>query len=1053
MDSSHTSDGERTVFISYSSKDSKAAEVLLNGLERAGLPCWIASRDIEPGRIWPGKIADAIQNSRTMVLIVSKSFNISEHTRRELMIAVEEGLLIIPVLIEEFKPWGHMRYFLIDLQWIEAPSEVLQDKIDTIAATIRTYINHPESCDGMVSAVDLGIHPLPLKEKFKLVIQRPVTIANRQPSQLLQAHNAFIELYGREKELNGLKDFINQDGRFRWRVYYGPGGIGKTRLGNEFAKHSLTEGWYAGFLDGTTLQNFAGWDGLSTWKPFAPTLIIVDYAASKIRNLGKLFSRCAALEMEESGPGEFPVRIILLERHAVESQGWLDELLGSGEGVVHDLLQNVCFDGVKQLKAPGAEEGSEHSARSIAEKIVLASFKSWEKATGGFAPALPVFDEKDWGKIKERIGYRPLYLQMAAINACEKGSAEGLPGWGRSDLLEAAVKRERDYVRSECKGEELRVMLEHIVAILCIAGIGTAKNKSSWLDFVANEIDNLNCRSVTPREVEKNRKTIFIETYLGNEDTGISLIQPDIISEGFAATVLREEEDPPTRSLRVAIKLAGKRAWSNLVRMVQDLHGLKEFEHIDRWLFPLIDGSKTEELQEIALELPEHTVSLHEFGVLVNEYLVDKIPDHDKLSKARHLLALAIHRSRTSNVNSKVKLRIIEELQETISILEITKEDDEWLRSRSLIKAFRHLGFKLHELKRDDEGLEYILKAVDLGDQLHAQKIPEAKPEVILELANALNEVSIFYRDIMRYEESRESAERAVELGKSLRAQNPTLYGPDLARYLNNLGQTLISQGKHLEAWKYLHNSAEIRLDFTRENPDEYSQPLLKTVWNIESLRFPPERTWEALESWTLLIEVYSELSMRHPDSYRAKIAGCLDNAVRLAVYIHNEATSFYNSGECKKAIEMMVKVVRIFRGAINSIREEAETIGAAIARCNLSSVLCWLGDWCSQSEQLGESIEQAHKALEILTPENSHFNWAATLTNLGHALSRKGELEGRREMVEEGAAILEQALSHFVEMENEQAISEAQTLLSRANEILKQLPNDDLKGELSSNQ
>ena len=37
------------IFVSYSSKDSKIANRICAALEAKGLPCWIASRDINPG--------------------------------------------------------------------------------------------------------------------------------------------------------------------------------------------------------------------------------------------------------------------------------------------------------------------------------------------------------------------------------------------------------------------------------------------------------------------------------------------------------------------------------------------------------------------------------------------------------------------------------------------------------------------------------------------------------------------------------------------------------------------------------------------------------------------------------------------------------------------------------------------------------------------------------------------------------------------------------------------------------------------------------------------
>jgi len=48
------------VFISYSSKDKQIADAACASLEHDGISCWIAPRDIEPGRVFHNAIVDAI---------------------------------------------------------------------------------------------------------------------------------------------------------------------------------------------------------------------------------------------------------------------------------------------------------------------------------------------------------------------------------------------------------------------------------------------------------------------------------------------------------------------------------------------------------------------------------------------------------------------------------------------------------------------------------------------------------------------------------------------------------------------------------------------------------------------------------------------------------------------------------------------------------------------------------------------------------------------------------------------------------------------------------
>src|SRR5882724_11452316 len=67
------------VFISYSTRDSETAQALCMALERAGLSCWIAPRNITPGQTWSEAIVDGINDCQVMVLLYTSASNASPH--------------------------------------------------------------------------------------------------------------------------------------------------------------------------------------------------------------------------------------------------------------------------------------------------------------------------------------------------------------------------------------------------------------------------------------------------------------------------------------------------------------------------------------------------------------------------------------------------------------------------------------------------------------------------------------------------------------------------------------------------------------------------------------------------------------------------------------------------------------------------------------------------------------------------------------------------------------------------------------------------------------
>ena len=77
----------KKIFISCSSKDSKAALTICEAIEARGYACWISSRDIGPGENFQEAIASAIGDAALMVLVFSANANNSGEIKKELALA------------------------------------------------------------------------------------------------------------------------------------------------------------------------------------------------------------------------------------------------------------------------------------------------------------------------------------------------------------------------------------------------------------------------------------------------------------------------------------------------------------------------------------------------------------------------------------------------------------------------------------------------------------------------------------------------------------------------------------------------------------------------------------------------------------------------------------------------------------------------------------------------------------------------------------------------------------------------------------------------------
>lgn len=107
------------LFVSHVSEDKAQAAELVSELERRGVNCWIAPRDVRAGKPYDDEIAEAIDDCAAMLLIFSERCNESHYIRREITVAGEAQKLIIPFRIEDAHPKKGLRIRLADLHWID----------------------------------------------------------------------------------------------------------------------------------------------------------------------------------------------------------------------------------------------------------------------------------------------------------------------------------------------------------------------------------------------------------------------------------------------------------------------------------------------------------------------------------------------------------------------------------------------------------------------------------------------------------------------------------------------------------------------------------------------------------------------------------------------------------------------------------------------------------------------------------------------------------------------------------------------------------------------
>lgn len=130
--------GEKKAFISYSTKDKTAADLLCKKLEEAGVSVWYAPRNIVKDD-YASSIVGAIMDASCFITIISKNSIDSQHVLNEIDVAfkrVKDGKSMIPVRLDDVELIPAFEYYLSRFQWMDVSMPPQEEKIDEIIGRI-----------------------------------------------------------------------------------------------------------------------------------------------------------------------------------------------------------------------------------------------------------------------------------------------------------------------------------------------------------------------------------------------------------------------------------------------------------------------------------------------------------------------------------------------------------------------------------------------------------------------------------------------------------------------------------------------------------------------------------------------------------------------------------------------------------------------------------------------------------------------------------------------------------------------------------------------------
>jgi len=133
----------RDVFVSYASQDATTANSVVEALERQGIRCWIAPRDVTPGSQYADEIVGAINDSKVLVLVLSEHAVASSHVGKEIERASSKRRRIIALRTDAAALTRALEYFLSESQWIDASALGMQAALAKLAQSVGQALSAP----------------------------------------------------------------------------------------------------------------------------------------------------------------------------------------------------------------------------------------------------------------------------------------------------------------------------------------------------------------------------------------------------------------------------------------------------------------------------------------------------------------------------------------------------------------------------------------------------------------------------------------------------------------------------------------------------------------------------------------------------------------------------------------------------------------------------------------------------------------------------------------------------------------------------------------------
>jgi tetratricopeptide (TPR) repeat protein len=820
--------------------------------------------------------------------------------------------------------------------------------MDSLAQSATVSGNDNIVVQAIDSVVNVKVGPKPYLRLTQYERRTKLAARDNTETALLSAYRAdVVPLVGRDGALADLRAWLDMASSVSVRVLVGAGGRGKTRLALELAREIAKDQWLAGFATAEELDRFRGQHAVEQWRWDKPALIILDYAASRADQL-----RAWVQELVDASLEERPkLRLLLLERQANRSIGWLAKVFGQGDNDASRAAISL-LDPKEPIELPALDDIE--FRRQVFGTLLAHANGALDAPAKGADPEFDrLLSDRKWAG-------DPLYLMMAGLAAAQAGVKSALT-LSRANLALTIGRNELDRIgrigTSRGVDEKHRfpgAFVRHMAAIATLLqGLTIAEAR----EIAASEMDALRWAA------DLNATVDALTDALPASDTkgSVAPILPDIVGEAailawFGANSALETGgvDAAGRIVKISRASVGE-ASATLMRIAQDFAEAGHAEPI-QWLDALAGAPETDlgALIEIASALPDSTIVLRQLGA-------------DLFQRIAHILRGSAKARRGAGSDEQLQYR--------------------------LAYALDNLGVRLSALGRLNEAVVAAREAADISRRLAA-----ARPDAFLpELARSLSNLGGLLAQLGRREEAVAAAQEGADISRRLAAASPDAFLPDLARSLSSLGNVLSElAGRREDALAATQEATDIRRRLTAERPDASLPDLALSLNNLGSFLSGLGRREEGLAAAQEAVDIYRRLAAAQPDAFLPDLARSLNSL----------GNRLSESGRHEEAVAAGQEAVDI-RRRLAAAQPDAFLPDLASSLNRLGNRL---SDHLGRHEEAHAAAQQAvdiYRRLAASRPD-------AFLPDLAQSLNDLGAFSGQLGRREEGIAAAREAVDIY---------------------------------------